>query len=408
MKAGQSETNRSRQVRESMAAALRAAVSRKDVSGSNLVFFVILLQVLLLVAPSTLAQNASTGALAGEITDPTRAVVPDVKVTVINEATGEKRAVMSQRDGSYSVPLLPPGSYRVEFSRTGFKAAVKPGLPINVTETARLNVQLAVGAVQEEVTVTTEAQLMQTESSTLGTVTTGEQITSLPLVSRTYTQIVALNPGVAANVTDSRDLGRGNGGNGGIPIDSNGGPLNDTNVQMNGVGINDLQSSGFFSGGVAIPNPDTIEEFKVQTGQYDAAYGRNAGANVNLVTKGGSNQFHGALWEFLRNDALNANTFFRNNVKQPRPVLKQNQFGFDFGGPVMTEKLFSFTSYQETRQRNGLDQSCSSQITTPALSNDRSPAALLALFQGKHGALGGTIALVNDINPVALSLLQMK
>src|SRR5262249_26259328 len=322
MKAGQSETNRSRQVRESMAAALRAAVSRKDVSGSNLVFFVILLQVLLLVAPSTLAQNASTGALAGEITDPTRAVVPDVKVTVINEATGEKRAVMSQRDGSYSVPLLPPGSYRVEFSRAGFKASVKSGLQINVTETARLNVQLAVGAVQEEVTVTAEAQLMQTESSTLGTVTTGEQITSLPLVSRNYTQIVALNPGVAANVTDSRDLGRGNGGNGGIPIVSNGVSLNDNNVQMNGIGINDLQSSGCFIGGVAIPNPDTIEEFKVQTGQYDAAYGRNAGANLNLVTKGGSKEFHGALWEFLRNDALNANTFFRNNVKQPRPVLK--------------------------------------------------------------------------------------
>jgi hypothetical protein len=272
-------------------------------------------------------------------------------------------------------------------------------------------VQLAVGAVQEEVTVTTEAQLMQTESSTLGTVTTGEQITSLPLVSRNYTQIVALNPGVAANVTDSRELGRGSVGNGGIPIVSNGVSLNDNNVQMNGVGINDLQSSGFFSGGVAIPNPDTIEEFKVQTGQYDAAYGRNAGANLNLVTKGGSNQFHGALWEFLRNDALNANTFFRNNVKQPRPVLKQNQFGFDFGGPVMKEKLFFFTSYQGTRQRNGLDPSCSSQITTPALTNDRSKAGLGALFAGKAGALGGVIApdgSGSNINPVALALLNLK
>src|SRR5262249_47987179 len=147
------------------------------------------------------------------------------------------------------------------------------------------------------------------------------------------------------------------------------------------------------------------------TGQYDAAYGRNAGANLNLVTKGGSNQFHGALWEFLRNDALNANTFFRNNVKQPRPVLKQNQFGFDFGGPVMKDKLFFFTSYQGTRQRNGLDTNCSSQVTTPALTNDRSPAALGALFAApnNHGVFGGTIAPDgSNINPVALKLLNLK
>jgi len=213
MKARQSVTIRSREIRESIAATL---VSKKDLSARKLAVFAVVLQMLLMLAPSTLAQNASTGALAGEVTDSTRAVVPDVKVTVTNEATGEKREVMSQHDGSYSVPLLPPGSYRVEFSRTGFKGAVKSGLQINVTETARLNVQLAVGAVQEEVTVTAEAQLMQTESSALGTVTTGEQITSLPLVSRNINQITALNPGVAANVTDSRDLGRGNGGNGGI------------------------------------------------------------------------------------------------------------------------------------------------------------------------------------------------
>src|SRR5215467_2277790 len=120
----------------------------------------------------------------------------------------------------------------------------------------------------------------------------------------------------------------------GVPIASNGGTQADNNVQMNGVGINDLQSSGYFSGGVAIPNPDTIQEFKVQTGQYDASYGRNAGANVDVITKGGSNDLHGAAWEFFRNEDLNANTFFRNATGQPRPVLKQNQFGFDLGGPI--------------------------------------------------------------------------
>jgi hypothetical protein len=380
---------------------------RQSRTQANLVALLVFVS---LLCSLSFAQTANTGALTGQVTDATGAVVGDVQITVTNEATGEKRAAVSQRDGTYSVPLLAPDSYRVEFSRNGFKTAAKPRLKINVTETARLNIQLEVGAVKEEVTVTAQAELMQTDSAALGQVTSGAQINTLPLVNRNYTQIVALNPGVSAEVTDSRDLGRGNLGNGGMPIVSNGVSQSDNNVQMNGVGINDLQSSGFFSGGVAIPNPDTIEEFKVQTGQYDAAYGRNAGANVNLLTKGGSNDFHGAVWEFLRNDALNANTFFRNSVRQPRPVLKQNQFGFDFGGPVKTNKLFFFTSYQGTRQRNGLDASCSSQVTTPALTNDRSAAALGALFSGKKGALGG-VAIAPDgsnINPVALKLLQLK
>lgn len=356
------------------------------------------------------AQTANTGALTGEVTDSTRAVVPGAQITVINEATGEKRVVSSRPDGGYSVPLLPPGKYRVEFVKTGFKMAVETGLQINVTETEKLNIQLTLGAVQEEVTVSAKAELMQTESATLGQVTSGEQINTLPLVNRNYTQIIALNPGVAADVTDSRALGRGDAGNSGAPIVSNGVSENDNNVQMNGIGVNDLQSSGFFSGGVPIPNPDTIEEFKVQTSQYDAAYGRNAGANVNLVTKGGSNEFHGAAWEYLRNDDLNANTFFRNNLKQPRPVLKQNQFGFDFGGPIRKDKLLFFTSYQGTRQRNGLDTNCSSTVTTPALSDDRSAAALGALFAGRTGALGGVAIASNgsNINPVALKLLQLK
>ena len=161
----------------------------------------------------------------------------------------------------------------------------------------------------------------------------------------------------------------------------------DNNFQMNGVGINDLQSSGAISGNIAIPNPDTIQEFKVQTSQYDAAFGRNAGANVDVITKSGTKDFHGGLWEFFRNDVLNANSFFRNKTNQPRPVLKQNQFGFDLGGPLRKDKLLFFTSYQGTRQRNGIDGSCSSQITSPPITDDRSPEALGALFAGQRGTI---------------------
>jgi hypothetical protein len=388
----------------------------------GLVFLVLLL----LVCPLANGQ-AGTGAVTGTITDATGGVIAGASVQLTSRATGEVRTVTSASNGAYSIATLPPGRYTLSVTKDGFKTITFPEVEIVIAETAALNVRMEVGAKAETVMVEANVEQLQTESSTLGRVTNGEQVRTLPLVTRNYTQIISLNPGVAADVTDAGALGRGNVGNGGAPIASNGGTFNDNNVQMNGAAINDLQSSGTFSGGVAIPNPDTIQEFKVQTGQYDAAYGRNAGANVDLVTKGGGNEFHGALWEFLRNDALNANTFFRNATDQPKPVLKQNQFGFDFGGPIRKDKLFFFTSYQGTRQRNGIDANCSSTITSPPFTNDRSQAALGALFAGQRGGSQNTIGALltgdpnnpfpigpaiaadgSNINPVALALLQLK
>jgi hypothetical protein len=279
-----------------------------------------------------------------------------------------------------------------------------------VTETRTLNVALQVGSVSESVQVDSSTEQLQTQSSALGHVTNEEMVENLPLVTRNYTQIIALSPGVAADVTNAGGLGRGSGSSGDEPFVANGGAGSDNNFQMNGMEINDLQGSGFFSGGVAVPNPDTIQEFKVQTGQYDAAYGRNAGANVDVVTKGGSNQFHGTLFEFFRNEALNANEYFRKLNNQPRQVLRQNQFGFTFGGPIRKDKLFFFTSYQGTRQLNGIDVNCSSSVSTPPLTNDRSAAALGALFAGQTGLFGGSAILPDGSNiaPQALALMQLK
>jgi Carboxypeptidase regulatory-like domain len=362
-----------------------------------------------------LAQTAGTGALTGNITDPAGAVVPDVQVKVTNQATGETRTVVSQSNGAYTVPLLPPGSYRLQFSKTGFKAAVKTELQVNVTETARLDVQLETGGVAEQVTITADAQLLQTESSALGRVTDRELVTNLPLVTRNYTQIVTLSPGIAAGVTRGDSPGQGD--NQGDFI-AHGGFARDNNFQMNGVQINDLQSSGVFSGGFAIPNPDTIQEFKVQTGLYDAAYGRNAGANVNVVTRGGGNKFHGTAFEFFRNNALNANEFFRNargrnaagDELAPRGVLKQNQFGGTFGGPIKKDKLLFFGSYQGMRQRNGLAGGGASSFFSPPLTNDRSRAALGKMFAGRTGAQGGVAVAADgsNISPQALAILNFK
>ena len=189
----------------------------------------------------------------------------------------------------------------------------------------------------------------------------------------------------------------------------------DNNYELDGVSVNDVQGSGSSSGGIPIPNPDLIQEFKVQTGLYDAAYGRFGGANVSVVTKTGGNDFHGTVFEFWRNDVRNANDFFLNEAGQPRAALKQNQFGLTFGGKILKDKLFFFGSYEGTRQINGLASgqariACTATLRTPPLTNDRSAGALGKLFGGKSGALGG-VAVDSDganINPVALELLNYK
>ena len=370
-----------------------------------------LVALFLLAMPAiSAAQTAGTGALSGTVTDQSGSSVGGAQVKVTSEASGEVRTVTTSPTGYFVVPLLLPGTYHVEVSQTGFRSVSVAHIKITVTETNALTLRLEVGQIAETVVVEAQVAQLQTETSSLGRVTSSEQVESLPLAMRNFTQIIALNPGVSAEVSNAGELGRGGGGNNQDPTVSAGNWASDNNFQMNGVGVNDIQQSGYFSAGVAIPNPDTIQEFKVQTGQYDASYGRNAGANVDVVTKGGTNQYHGAAWEYFRNDALNANTFFLNSVGAPRAELKQNQFGGDFGGPIKKDKLQFFTSYQGTRQRNGLDVNCSSSMKEAPLTNDRSQAALGALFAGQSGALGGTAidADGSNINPVALALLNTK
>ena len=168
----------------------------------------------------------------------------------------------------------------------------------------------------------------------------------------------------------------------------------DNSYEFDGVPVTDLQASSIASGGIPIPNPDAIEEFKVQTGLYDVSFGEHAGASVSLVTKSGTNSIHGSVFEFFRNNVLNANDYFLKGTGQPRPDLKQNQFGFTAGGPIRRDRFYYFGSYQGTRQINGLasDQArlaCSADVVMPPLTNDRSAQALGALFAGKSGAFGG-------------------
>ena len=376
--------------------------------------------ILLLAYASALPQIAGTGAIAGTVTDPSGAVVTEATIQIKNEMTGQARSVKSTATGNYSAQLLSPGTYVVTASKSGFREVRYPGITVHITETQTVNITLPVGTISETMEVHSDAEQLQTETSGLGNVTTRELVESLPLVTRNYTQIIGLSPGVNAEVTDAGALGRGNGGiaSTGGTFSASGSSVMDNSYQLNGANVNDLQQSSIQSAGFPIPNPDTIEEFKVQTVAYDASYGRAGGANVNLVTKGGNNQYHGTAFEFFRNTALNANDYFLKLNHQPRPVEQQHQFGFTLGGPIVKDKLLFFVSYQGTRQKNGVDHNCFSSFNEPALTDtNRDPADLGAIFAGQPtfaqvatGSPTGVTVLADgsNISPQALALLTMK
>jgi hypothetical protein len=279
---------------------------------SSLYVLVSVVSLLVVLVPSLIAQTSATGALTGTITDPTGSVVANVKVTATNVGTGQERASTTGADGIYKINLLPPGVYRVQFEATGFNTLAIPAVAVNVTETNVLDGKLVVGTQAQEITVQGEAVAVQTTDATVGTVMAGKTVADLPLTSRNYTNLLGLSAGSNAAVYDAANLGKGS-----QDIAVNGGSTSENNYQMDGVSVDDPASNGTtvdvgFGSGMAVVNPDAIQEFKIQTSLFDAGYGRKPGANVNVVTKTGTNDFHGTAFEFFRNTVLNANDFFRN------------------------------------------------------------------------------------------------
>jgi Carboxypeptidase regulatory-like domain/TonB dependent receptor/TonB-dependent Receptor Plug Domain len=365
-------------------------------------------------------QTASTGALAGVVLDSSGAELPGVLLRLSRRETGDSESAISDEHGRFSFLFLSPGTYQLQASKTDFNSLNLTEVHIALTETLRLELRLKLATHLERVMVSSEPLMIQTDSAALGRVVNETSVSELPLVTRNFAQITGLSPGVAVAVYNAGELGLGGTAlsqiaksNDGIFV--HGARSYDNNFLIDGISVSDVQGSAGGSGGIPIPNPDSIQEFKVQTGLYDAGYGRYAGANVSLITKSGGNDFHGTVFEFFRNEVLNANDFFRNRTEQPRSALKDNQFGFVFGGPIKKEKLLFFGSYQGTRQVNGVAAgqsriACSASLSQPPLTNDRSPAALGRMFGGMAGALGGVAVEADgsNISPAALALLNFK
>ena len=252
---------------------------------------------------SALAQSPTTGRIAGTVKDQNGAIIVGAEVTVTSLATTEERKVTTDTEGSYSVPLLSPGTYRVRIAANGFNSDLFDAVRVVITETTTVNAQLTVAGVIADPVIVRAAPLVRADGPQLGRVVDSRAATELPLATRNFLQILALSPGTFVALPDNAALGRNS-----QSVSVNGARTTQNNFEINGIDANGLNQNNAVS--VAVPAPETIQEFKVQTSLYDATFGRGAGGSVQAVTRSGTNEFHGALYEYFRDDAFNANNPF--------------------------------------------------------------------------------------------------
>lgn len=322
--------------------------------------YLVLATVALLAAAVSSAQTF--GEITGTVSDATGASVVGADVTVTNVATNQSRQARTNEAGLYTVPFLIPGTYDVEVKMEGFRTATRKGLVLEVGDVARVDVSLEVGAVTESVEVVAGAELLQTESTAVGTVIENKRIVDLPLNGRNYLQLVRLTPHVSAEMASGGQAdGRQGGERANQSISVAGQRLEFNHFTLDGVENTDVNFNTF----VIRPSVDALQEFKVQSGVYSAEFGR-ATAQINVTTRPGSNDFHGALFEFHRNDDLDAKEWRKTGEKNP---FVRNQYGFTLGGPVLIPKIFNgknrlffMANYEGTRDRKSTERRASVAI----------------------------------------------
>jgi hypothetical protein len=302
-----------------------------------------------------------TGSIVGTVSDPSGAVVPKARVTVRNQETNATRDVETNGFGDYTVSLLSPGRYRVSAEKTGFRRSVYSGVNLDVDQAERVDFSLQIGALNEEITVADAPPIIQTDTSTLGQVIDPRQMRELPLNERNFLSFALLVPGSQQPSEGSQNSTQGG------AVSVNGAREQSNSFLLEGVDNNDPYINQY----VALPSAEAIQEFKVQSGDYSAEFGRSGGAQINVILKSGANQFHGSAFEYFRNRNLDAKNFFDLPGCTPAaipgtcgqiPRFDRNQFGGTLGGPVRTDKTFFFVSYEGLHLR----QAATRQATVPS------------------------------------------
>jgi len=328
---------------------------------------------------SSSLQADVTGSILGVVRDATQAVVANARIVATNAETNLNRETVSAADGSYRILALPAGTYKVTATASGFQQFTTSGIDVKVNDQLRVDVTLQVGSVQQEVNVTANAIQVETESTQLGDVIESKKILALPLNGRSFLDLLGLQAGVAPESSGTI------GGDRQVS-----GFLNTGNVSVNGqretanaflVNGGDV-SEGRNLGAGLIPNLDSIEEFRLITNSFDAEYGKFSGAVMNAITKSGTNGIHGDVFEFLRNDTLDARNFFVANKSE----LRRNQFGYAIGGPFLKNKLFWFTDYQGTKQVVGAETGIVQVVPSAQRQGNFDPTTLTGNIDGAYWA----------------------
>jgi hypothetical protein len=316
--------------------------------------------VLLLGTCSGVAQ-VDTGTILGTVKDQTGAVIPDARVTITNQGTSEQFTTTTRADGTYIVTPLKIGTYRISVEHAGFSTAENAAFELNIQQQAVVDFELRAGSTSQTVQVTAQAALLQTQNAVVGQVIGATTVENMPLNGRDWTMLATLTPGVTQPQQGARA---------GNQFAANGTRPAQNDYLLDGID-NNSNDVDFLSGEADVVKPpvDAIQEFNIQTNNFSAEFGRAGGAIVNATIKSGTNGFHGTVWEFFRNDALDANAYFSDPATQRKPELRQNQFGAVAGGRIIKDRTFWFADYEGTRINSGLLQSGIWVPTTPEVSS---------------------------------------
>jgi Carboxypeptidase regulatory-like domain len=304
---------------------------------------------LVLLLGAVAARASITGSVSGVVTDPSGAVIPGVRVVAQNVQTGIRQSVLTDGKGYYEFPALPIGTYKLDVQQSGFRHFDETGLVINANSALRADIRLVVGATTQQVTVSSSALHVETRNTQMGEVIEGTKIVAVPLNGRSYTDLLALQPGVSPYSNAASPGDRPASGN---IANSGNESMNGQRESANGFMVNGANvEEGRNNGAAVIPNLDSIAQFRIITNNFDAEYGNYSGGQVNVATKSGTNQFHGDAFDFLRNTSLDTRNFYSPTIG----TFIQNQFGGTFGGPIKRDKVFFFADYQGTRMTQGVD-----------------------------------------------------